>query len=174
VEEQVTAATDDNTAVLGGALTTVDCEDFGTPETNCCYASGRRQVVFEHLNVDGDILHSFADENQDTLAGPDQRSPDPLLAFGLGGSGGLEAGTGGWDGGCGETCHTIAEHHRNWCQEDLDNSGDPTGLCDTANSLGHDAHNSNQRCTQCHEHVDGFGRAAPRDVVLGPNSCGLY
>jgi hypothetical protein len=170
VEEQVTAATDDNTAVIGGGLTTANCSDFIIPETNCCYASGRRQVVFEHLNVEGLILHSLADENMDTLVGPDQQSPDPLLAFGKGGKGGDEAGTGAWDGGCGETCHSIAQHHRNWCQEEP--AG--TGLCDTANALGHDAHNSNQRCTQCHEHVDGFGRAQPQPVVLGPNSCKLY
>jgi predicted CXXCH cytochrome family protein len=174
VEEQVTGATDDNTAVVGGGLTTADCEDFNTPETNCCYASGRRQVVFEHLNEGGDILHSFSDENQDVLVGPDRQSPDPLLAFGLNGTGGLEAGTGAWDGGCGETCHTIAQHHRTWCVEDLDNSGDPTGLCDTTSGLGHDAHNSNQRCTRCHEHGDGFGRASPQDVVFGPDSCSLY
>lgn len=168
VEEQLTADTV-NLVTIGGTQTAdLNCLTAGAAEVNCCYTSGRRQVVFEH-NEPGPILHAFADEDRDTLAGPDRLSPDWLLRRGTLGAGGQEFSTGRWDGGCGEACHSLAGNHRKDCAED----GGLTGECDTGGAFGHDDHNSDANCTQCHGHADGFARGNLSGVTLTANSCRL-
>jgi hypothetical protein len=48
-----------------------------------------------------------------------------------------------------------------------------TGECDIGGGSGHDDHNSDRTCTDCHAHIDGFARGNPQNVTMTPNSCTL-
>lgn len=130
----------------------ISCEPGGpfpnATEDNCCYVPGTRHVVFEQRGADieaGKTTHSFADEDEDTIAGPDTLPSDPFSP----------PHTGRWDGPC-EACHTRTGHHRNWCEDD------GGGRCETARNFGHDGHNDGKTCTECHAHADGFMPSAVR------------
>jgi hypothetical protein len=169
VQEQVTARTAD-LVTAGGALTaTGACLSLNAgAETNCCYSSGRRQVVFE-TRAPGVTVHAWADADRDFLVGPARVRPDPLLRRGAQGAGGQELSTGRWDTACGENCHSFAGNHRKDCIEDAG----LTGECDLGGALGQDEHNNDAACTQCHAHADGFARGNPgaNAPVLDANSC---
>ena len=76
--------------------------------------SGIREVVFRSRGsrLGQPTLHSFADGDQDL--------------------------NGYYDGVC-ETCHTLAQNHRN-------------------TATGDHSHNRGDTCVRCHAHVDGFNR----------------